>query len=226
MNSGEDMLRPQKKLNGPIQRMKSGNPPKQQFFLFHGWGADGPNLLDIAEALSHTFPDAEFHMPNAPELCENNTSGYQWFSLRDDSTPALMSGVESAAKIAEGYIREKSKEANVDASQTVLLGFSQGAMLSMHLALTRPRLCSVVTAYSGKLIDIPREKVDTPPPIMLAHGDEDIVIPVEAMIEAHRQLKDLGVKVDGYRMADLGHGINQAGLELGQRFILDHINKE
>lgn len=223
MSFGAEMLRPQKKLNGPVQRTKSGALPKQQFFLFHGWGADGPNLLDIAEALSHTFPDAEFHMPNAPELCDNNTSGYQWFSLRDESADALMSGVEKAAKIAEHYIREKSSEANLAAQDVVLLGFSQGAMLSMHLALTRPDLCSVVTAYSGKLINVPDSTVATPPPIMLAHGDEDIVIPVEAMIEAYQHLKKLGGKVDGYRMADLGHGINQAGIELAQKFILDHM---
>lgn len=226
MSFGEDMLRPQKKLNGPMQRTKSGNAPKQQFFLFHGWGADGANLLDIAEALSHTFPDAEFYLPNAPEFCENNTSGYQWFGLRDESLSALMQGVEEASKIVEKYIREKSSEANVGPENVILLGFSQGAMLSLHLALTRPNLCSVVTAYSGKLIDVPDKIIEMLPPIMLAHGDEDIVIPIEAMIESFHRLKDIGVKVDGYRMADLGHGINQAGIELGQKFILDHINNK
>ncbi len=217
------MLRPQKQLNGPIQRTKSGLLPKLQFFLLHGWGADGSNLLDIAEALSHTFPDAEFHMPNAPELCENNTPGYQWFSLRDESSEALMSGVGTAAEITERYIREKMLGANLDGSKSVLLGFSQGSMLAMHLALTCQDLCSVVVAYSGKLLDKPKNKAESLPAIMLAHGEEDIVIPIEAMVETFNALKELGVTVDGYRMADLGHGINQAGIELGQHFILQHL---
>jgi phospholipase/carboxylesterase len=216
---GEDMLQNHKLLTGPIQRTKTGEHPQQLFFLLHGWGADGSNLLDIALALAHDFPYAEFHLPNAPYPCEINESGYQWFSLSDESTHTLLNEVEMAADTVEAYIREKTEQAQLNYTKVVLLGFSQGAMLAMHLALTRQDLCKVVVAYSGKLIDIPSGAINHHVPIVLIHGDDDLVIPVEAMIDSYKALKNINVPVEAYRMVDLGHGINQAGLELGHRFI-------
>ena len=226
MNMGDNMIRPFKQLAGPIQRTKRDLPAKQLFFIFHGWGADGQNLLDIAEALSHDFPLAEFHLPYAPALCEANTSGYQWFSLSDRSSKALLDQAENIAPSVEHYIREKTQSANVDYKNVVLLGFSQGAMLAKHLALTRPNLCGAVVAFSGKLIDVPENIIQEVPPIILVHGDEDVVIPVEAMVESFHALRDLGVIADAYRMAELGHGINQAGLELAHAFIKEHLRLE
>lgn len=217
------MPRPYKELNGPIQRTKSGSHPKQLFFLFHGWGADGANLLDIALSLSHDFADAEFHLPNAPYACETNTGGYQWFSLSDTSTQTLMTEVEAAAHHVEHYIKEKVNQLGLTHNDVVLFGFSQGAMLAKHLALTRPNLCKVVASYSGQLIDVPQHMVTEKIPMIMLHGDEDIVIPVEAMVQSFHTLRDLGFTVDAYRMADLGHGINQAGLELGHQFIKQHL---
>lgn len=223
MAPGEEMQRHYKQLTGPVHRTKTGGPPQQIFFLFHGWGADGANLLDIALSLSHDFPDAEFHLPNAPYLCEANTAGYQWFSLSDETTSALLNEMEAVSAIVENYIREKTKHANLDHTKIILLGFSQGAMLAKHLALTRENLCAAVAAYSGKLIDVPKNIIDPKVPMILIHGEEDLVIPVEAMVDSYKVLKDLGLTVDAYRMVELGHGINQAGLELGHRFIKQHL---
>lgn len=226
MITGEEMLRHHKQLNGPIQRTQTGTAPEQLFFLFHGWGADGANLLDMALALSHDFPQAEFHLPNAPYPCEANTSGFQWFSLSDESIKALLKEAETSSNLIEAYIREKTQQAQLDYTKVVLLGFSQGAMLAKHLALTRPHLCQVVASYSGKLIDIPNNMTAERVPIILIHGDEDTVIPIEAMIESYKRLRDLKFTVDAYRMADLGHAINQAGLELGHQFIKYHLGLE
>lgn len=217
------MIRPFKHLTGPVQRTKMGCPPEQLFFFLHGWGADGENLLDIALSLSHDFPMAEFHLPNAPYPCEANTQGYQWFSLSDESHETLLEQVEDVSDIVEHYIREKTEHAHINPKNVILFGFSQGAMLATHLALTRPNLCGVVTAYSGKLVGVPAVTTDERVPMILIHGDDDLVIPVEAMIESYHTLKELGVPADAYRMAGLAHGINQSGLELGHRFIKEHL---
>lgn len=218
------MLRPYKELSGPIQRTKTSEPPKQLFFLLHGWGADGGNLLDIALALSHDFPEAEFFMPNAPYECENNQSGYQWFSLDDENVSKLQAGANIAADILVNYIQQKTQQANLSWENVVLLGFSQGAMLAKHIAIHTQNVCKVVVAYSGKLIAVNTDLLNKDVPMILIHGDEDEVIPVEAMIDAYHELKDLGFAVDAYRMANLGHGINQAGLELGHQFIKQNLN--
>lgn len=216
------MLKPYKELSGPVQRSKTGEPPRQLFFLLHGWGADGGNLLDIALALSHDFPDAEFLMPNAPYPCQNGI-GYQWFSLDDADPDKIESGANMALDIVSNYIQQKTKQANLTHENVVLLGFSQGAMLAKHIAIHIPDICSVVAAYSGKLVSVDESSMQNDVPMVLIHGDEDDVIPVEAMIDSYHRLRDLDFTVDAYRMAELGHGINQAGLELGHQFIKQHL---
>ena len=56
-------------------------------------------------------------------------------------------------------------------------------------------------------------------PCLLIHGEDDDVIPMEDMVKGYNQLKKLGCNVVGYKMADLGHSINQKGLELSKKFI-------
>ncbi|MEJ2027280.1 MAG: hypothetical protein P8X52_07475 [Limibacillus sp.] len=76
-------------LEGPRQEPKSGGPAKALVVLLHGWGADGNDLIGLAPLLGQVLPDAAFVAPNAPDPCEMNPAGRQWFSLQD-RTPAEM----------------------------------------------------------------------------------------------------------------------------------------
>ena len=75
----------QKTLSGPSFGPASGGVAKQLVILLHGLGADGDDLIGLAQPLSQVLPDAEFLAPNAPEPCDMAPVGYQWFSLQDRS---------------------------------------------------------------------------------------------------------------------------------------------
>ena len=59
---------------------KSGKVRKMVVFL-HGYGADGADLLGLADPLAPHLPDTVFVAPDAPEPCAGNPFGRQWFPI-------------------------------------------------------------------------------------------------------------------------------------------------
>lgn len=219
---GENMFRPHKHLSGPVINHKTNGKVDKLIFIFHGWGADGANLIDIGYSFSVLFPEAEIHLPNGIEKCPECPSGFQWFNLASRDPQEMYKEAERAAILVEEYIKETAEHANISWENIVLVGFSQGAMLSLHLALTRENLCSSVIGFSGYLVHCPTQIVSNPPAVILIHGEEDDIIPIDLMKQSHAALKARGVEVDGYCMENLAHGINQEGLELASQFIQNH----
>ena len=96
--------------------------------LLHGWGADGANLIDLADSFAPALPDAHFIAPDAPEVCEVNPYGYQWFSLMDRNPASLLAGVRAAAEAMNAFLDAlNSLHLNLSPSQLALVGFSRKA---------------------------------------------------------------------------------------------------
>ena len=70
--------------------------PKSMVVMLHGWGANAADLISIADAWIDDFPDTLFIAPDAPEVCDQNPFGFQWFSLGDWSIESLMKGAGEA----------------------------------------------------------------------------------------------------------------------------------
>jgi phospholipase/carboxylesterase len=165
-------------LSGHERKPLSGKA-KQLVVILHGWGADGANLIDLADAWAKTLPDAHFCAPNAHEVCEVNPYGFQWFSLMDRSPARMQSGVANAAKHVNEFLDAKLKElgaqkmqepvgepalslrsiVSCDVQQNIaetiklaLVGFSQGTMTALHMGLRRADV-SCVLGYSGSLLE-------------------------------------------------------------------------
>ncbi len=81
-------------LTGPERPAASGRADSLVIFL-HGYGADGDDLIGLAEPLAPHLPNTRFLAPNAPERCVNNPMGYQWFPI-----PWLDGSSEAAARAA------------------------------------------------------------------------------------------------------------------------------
>ena len=141
-----------KKIDGPFQMPLSGETAKQLIVFCHGLGSDGKDLIGLAPYLAKTLPDAFFISPNAPFQYDLASTGFQWFSLENSSPESRLSGVEIAAPILNSFIDEQLEELNLDDKHLALVGFSQGAMLALHVGLRRPRQMGGIIGYSGSLI--------------------------------------------------------------------------
>jgi phospholipase/carboxylesterase len=212
---------PNPSLTGPIRKPRSGGKAKQLVLILHGWGADGPNLIDLADVFAVTLPDAHFIAPNAPYPCEANPYGFQWFSLMDRQPQHLLAGVRGAADILNGFIDEQLAALALDNTKLALVGFSQGTMTALHVALRRSPQIGAVVGFSGSLIgpDELAKEITARPPVCLIHGDMDDVVPYASMERAANALAQHGVKAETHTRPYLGHSIDMDGMKAATTFL-------
>ena len=210
-------------IDGPREAPASGGPAKQLVILLHGLGAGGDDLIGLAPVLSQILPDAAFVSPNAPFPCDMAPMGLQWFSLQSRSPASLQAGVEGARGILDRFIDAELEKAGLNASDLVLIGFSQGTMMALHTGLRRSDRLAGIIGYSGVLIGAERlsQEIASRPPVLLVHGDADEVVPFAMMTAAEQALTELKVPTKAFRRPGLGHGIDQEGLRLAAAFLLE-----
>lgn len=208
-------------LEGPSYGPKSDGKPKQLVIMLHGLGADGNDLIGLAPHFAEHFPDAVFVSPNAPFPCDMAPFGLQWFSLQIREEQAILDGVKDAAPILDHFIDEQLKHYGLKEENLVLLGFSQGTMLSLYVGLRREKRLGGILGYSGALVgaDMLKDEIKTNPEVCLVHGEVDEIVPFDAFKQATTALQKVGVIVHGYSREDLGHGIDPAGVAIGVEFL-------
>jgi phospholipase/carboxylesterase len=208
-------------LTGPERPAASGNADSLVIFL-HGYGADGNDLIGLADPLGPHLPNTRFMAPNAPERCINNPLGYQWFPIPWlDGSPeaAARAAAEASFALLDAWLDEVA--ATTPAARTVLFGFSQGTMMALQVGLRRTEPFAGIVGFSGRLLAPERlaAEITVRPPVLLVHGDEDPMVPVAGLKEAADALEAAGVETRVHVSHGVGHGIAPDGLGLALRFI-------
>ena len=207
-------------LSGPEVLPQQGQP-RELIVLLHGWGADGNDLIGLAPALQPVLPHAQFVSPNAPDPCDQNPMGRQWYSFADERPETLKAGYVRAADMINGFLDDELAKLGLDDGHLALIGFSQGAMMALYVALRRAKPCAGVVGYSGMMID--GDGLDTElrsrPPVLLAHGDADPVVPVQSLQDAVGVLSKHEVSAQWHVSKGVGHGIDPGALKAGATFL-------
>ncbi len=205
----------------------SGKATSLVVFL-HGYGADGNDLLGLADPLAVHLPDTVFRAPDAPERCAANPMGYQWFPIPwidGSSEEEARTGMAAAVEDLDAYLDAVLAEEGLSADQMVLFGFSQGTMMALHIAPRRTKQVAAVVGFSGRLMD-PEHLADeavSRPPTLLIHGDQDEVVPPESLPDAGKALTAAGFEVFAHVMKGTGHGIAPDGLSVALAFIRERL---
>jgi phospholipase/carboxylesterase len=208
-------------LSGPTRPPLSGSEPRRLVILLHGLGADGGDLIGLQQYWGRLLPDAEFVSPNAPFPCDMAPYGYQWFSVQDRTPEAMLAGVRAAAPILDAFIDEELAKRGLTESDTALVGFSQGTMMSLYVGLRRENRVAGILGYSGRLIapELLASELRARPRTLLIHGTVDPVVPFESLAHAETALKEAGVPVETLACPGIEHSISPDGLERGGRFL-------
>ena len=213
-------------IDGPRLRPRSGTTRQLVVFL-HGYGADGNDLIEIGRQWATLLPDASFVAPNAPEPCAGAPMGRQWFPLTFRDPHERWRGVNHAAPGRAAVIAEEIARQGVPPSRLALVGFSQGTMMALHHGLRSTPAPSAIVGFSGLLVaeegkgpEALRGAVVSRPPILLTHGDQDDVIPVEALFMSAGMLAAADIACEWHLSAGLGHGIDEAALLHGALFVM------
>jgi phospholipase/carboxylesterase len=200
---------------------RSGGAPKQAMVLLHGYGADGADLLSLGHEWRALWPDMLFVAPNAPAVCAANPAGFEWFPLGPERIAGRIAGVEAARPVLVNFLMDLWAQTGLGPADTVLAGFSQGAMMALHVGTGLDRPLAAIVAFSGGLVL--GEGPYARSPVALVHGDADAVVAPELSREAAQVLGAKGFEVALHMSAGTGHGIAPDGLAFATAFLVDHL---
>ncbi|MEQ9242818.1 alpha/beta hydrolase [Roseovarius indicus] len=207
---------------------QSGETRSIVVFL-HGYGANGADLLGLADVLGEHLPDTLFVAPDAPEVIPMMPTGLQWFPIPwidGSSEEEAERGLMAAAEDLDAFLDALMVDEDVLPEQVVLFGFSQGTMMALHVAPRREDSVAGVVAFSGRLLspDLLKDEVVSRPPVLLVHGDQDDVVPPQSLPEAAEALQAAGWKdVYAHVMKGTAHGIAPDGLSVALAFMRDKL---
>lgn len=202
----------------------SGEADSLVVFL-HGYGADGDDLLGLADALGPHLPDTVFVAPDAPERSAANPMGFQWFPIPwidGSGAEEAEAGLRRAAGDLNAFLDRTMRDEAMRPERVALLGFSQGAMMALHVAPRRADPVAGIVGISGRLMapETLAAEVASRPPVLLIHGDVDDVVPPSCLPEAATALRTAGwAEVDVHTMKGTGHGIAPDGLSAALAFL-------
>ena len=199
----------------------SKNKPQQAVVLCHGYGGDGQDISNLAINWQRFLPETIFLCPNAPEICAVNPQGYQWFDLSSDKEELILEKSLAAEAKLNTFLDQVLNNFQLETNNLALVGFSQGCMMSIQIALKKKKQISCLIGYSGKVINQKHlsNNINSKPKIFLMHGVNDTIVSPTHLLEAKEYLVKHGVKIYTKLFKDCEHKIPIEGVSLGLGFL-------
>ena len=207
-------------LDGPRLAPLSNSRPNALVVLIHGYGSNGNDLISLAAMIQPSLRDAAFVAPNAPSQISGMVAAHQWWPIETFSMAERAAGAAVAAPGLDAFITEELERAQLASDRLLLVGFSQGTMMALHVGLRRPDPVAGVIGISGMLVAPERLKLDihSRPPVLLIHGTEDDVVPFRSMELASTVLAEVGVSVETHASPGVRHSVGPDGLAAATGF--------
>lgn len=215
------------KLSGPMLAPANGEAPDSVVVLLHGYGSDGNDLIALAPHFQHLLPGALFVSPHAPEPAGSVGFGFQWFAIdfEGNRLASRQTGVVKARPVIVDFLHDLWGQTGITPERTLLAGFSQGAMMALHVGLSLPREQTLMGVIGISGAFLPPDNFGDPdlarPPVCLVHGDMDDVVSPQHSADANSLLTDAGLMPKYHVSHGTGHGIAPDGLEFVAAFIED-----
>ena len=176
--------------------------------MIHGRGASAENILQLAR---------EFHAADiaylAPQAAGSTWYPYSFLSPIEQNEPGISSGLRVIERLIDDVTRQ-----GIQPERIVLMGFSQGACLSLEFAARHPRRYTAIAGFSGGVIGppgTPRDYAGTfdRTPVFLGCSDVDPHIPLERVHETAAVFRRMGASVDERIYPGMGHTVANDELE-------------
>ncbi len=183
--------------------------PSQLVLVFHGVGSCAADLVPLGEAIAAARPGAAVVSVEAPHPSRLGR-GKEWFSvvgITEQSRPARIADAMPLFLQAIGHWQQLF---GVGTADTVLLGFSQGAIMALEATQALPpaaQAAHTVVALAGRFAQ-PARQAPSSLRFHLIHGEADGVVPTSCSVAARIELQGLSADVTLDLVPRLGHGID------------------
>ncbi len=175
--------------------------------LYHGVGSRPESMMTLGRWLADNLDRAMVVAVAAPFRFDIG-EGLQWFSIKGVTEANRLERIEAVIPLFVESVRSWQKEANVEAGDTAIIGFSQGAIMSLSSTqLVAEPLATQVVSLSGRFAIEPQYKPQGTS-IHFLHGKADPVIPVTHAEQGYSWLDALGASTTLDTFNGLAHNIN------------------
>jgi len=179
------------------------------FLLFHGVGATPQSMVPLGDVLGKSYPRAAVVSVQAPDLSDFG-QGFQWFSVQGVTEANRVERIEAAMPIFVETVTSFQKKFGVNAAQTALIGFSQGAIMSLSSTqMVADLLADKIVSLSGRFAVLPKRALNDTA-VHFLHGDQDNVIDYRLSQLAHEALLARGTTTTYDLIPNLAHSINES----------------
>ena len=230
--------------SSPPSNLSSGPPPTTNAIrlapmlgrathlvvLLHGYGDAANSFQSIGRALQEALPTAEFLVPDGFAPSEGGGPGRQWFGLRNLPERERPSRVRQSGQEVSRWLDDELKIRSLAGDKLIVLGFSQGAMLTGWLALHRQPRPMAAVLLSGLVADdqppslgLVGHEGQRRPKVFVVHGDQDAVITVSYVKPSVRLLQAGGAQVTERVYPGLAHQVDGRVLRDVGLFLKDAI---
>ena len=174
--------------------------------LFHGVGSTANDLVPLGETVTNAMPEAMVVSVNAPHASSLGR-GREWFSVLGVTEQSRPGRVAQAMGAFVDAVAHWQAESGATPARTTLIGFSQGAIMSLEAARLGPVLAGRIVSIAGRFSAVPQ---NIPASIVFhfIHGAQDPVIPAQHALDAAQELGRLGGSVTLDVVPALGHGVD------------------
>ncbi|MBI3762868.1 MAG: hypothetical protein HY260_13550 [Chloroflexi bacterium] len=202
-----------------------GPPPL--LLLLHGVGSHEADLFGLAPHLDGRFLVVSARAPNTL-----GPGSYAWFHVEFVAGAPSINPEEAEISrvVLLRFIDELVAAYGADPMRVFLMGFSQGAIMSLSLALTRPDKLAGVVAMSGRILPEILPVMAAPDaltglPILVVHGTADNVLPIHYGRASRERLATLPVALT-YREYAMGHHVSQESLADVTAWLKERLDNE
>jgi len=186
--------------------------------MMHGVGSDGNDLISLVPYIQNSLTECHFFSPHAPQDYDMAPFGRQWFSLQDRTPATLIKLAEKSAPLALEIIKTKQEELGLTNADTILIGFSQGTMMGMYLALLQSEPFAAMVGFSGMLLP-PTKLNNTATPFCIIHGAEDDIVYAKESSNTAKYFKSNNIEHQLLIVPNLAHSIDASGMEFALKFL-------
>lgn len=191
--------------------------------LFHGYGANGDDLLNFGKELTKNFENNIYiFAPNAPFICEYEKNSFKWFDIDIVDPEYFQNGLNLVRPIVLNFIEKILIENQLTPSEILICGFSQGASLAIDIGLKYEQEFAGILSLSGGIADTIQTlsySLKSKPQICLLHGKKDNILPHFYSLRTKAILDKFQIINQLHLFENLGHSISQESIDYSINFI-------